>query len=254
MSFDIWTLGFQAVNVLVLIWLLQRFFWTPVAAMIATRKQTAADLLAKAQTALDDANHKKAEITAEENTSHSKAEDILAKARDTAKVTKDDLLKQAQTAADDLATKAQAARAKQAADQKKTDIQNSSDLAVTIATKLMTRLDGALVEQAFFDWLIESISTLTDAQRSALSAVDALELIAAKMPDKTTQLRLLDDLAQALGRKDAQNIQVRDDPSLIAGYELHSAHFSLANSWAADLAQIKVVLTNPDDGAVKDAP
>ena len=36
MTIDWWTLGLQAVNVAVLIWLLGRFFWKPVAAMIET--------------------------------------------------------------------------------------------------------------------------------------------------------------------------------------------------------------------------
>ena len=35
MTIDWWTLGIQAVNVVILVWLLGRFFWRPVAAMIA---------------------------------------------------------------------------------------------------------------------------------------------------------------------------------------------------------------------------
>ena len=49
MSFDLWTLGFQAVNVLVLVWLLHRFFWKPVAGMIVTRQTAAATLLEEAE-------------------------------------------------------------------------------------------------------------------------------------------------------------------------------------------------------------
>ena len=46
MTIDWWTLSFQAVNVLILIWLLGRFFWRPVAAMIAQRRDTAQETLA----------------------------------------------------------------------------------------------------------------------------------------------------------------------------------------------------------------
>ena len=38
MTTDWWTLGFQTVNVAILIWLLGNFFWKPVAAMIVARK------------------------------------------------------------------------------------------------------------------------------------------------------------------------------------------------------------------------
>jgi F-type H+-transporting ATPase subunit b len=37
MTIDWWTLGIQAVNVIILVWLLARFFWRPVAAMIEQR-------------------------------------------------------------------------------------------------------------------------------------------------------------------------------------------------------------------------
>ena len=42
MTIDWWTLGFQTVNVAVLVWLLQRFFWRPVAAMIEQRRSVTA--------------------------------------------------------------------------------------------------------------------------------------------------------------------------------------------------------------------
>ena len=61
MRIDWWTLGFQAVNVVILVWLLQRFFWRPVAGMIAERRTavqkalsgslSAKDALAEAQQA-----------------------------------------------------------------------------------------------------------------------------------------------------------------------------------------------------------
>ena len=57
MTIDWWTLGIQTVNVAILVWLLQRFFWRPVAAMIELRRTTT-------QAALDDAQATKAKATA----------------------------------------------------------------------------------------------------------------------------------------------------------------------------------------------
>ena len=51
MTLDWWTLGIQAVNVTVLIWLLGRFFWRPMAAIIAERRAVAERSLADAQRA-----------------------------------------------------------------------------------------------------------------------------------------------------------------------------------------------------------
>ena len=49
MTFDWWTLGFQTVNVSVLIGMLGYFFWTPMAALIEKRRVTARDMLAAAE-------------------------------------------------------------------------------------------------------------------------------------------------------------------------------------------------------------
>lgn len=45
MDIDVWGLALQAVNVLILIWLLSRVFWRPVAAAIAKRQQAATAII-----------------------------------------------------------------------------------------------------------------------------------------------------------------------------------------------------------------
>src|SRR3984957_4693009 len=49
MTLNWWTLGIQTVNVVILIWLLGRFFWRPVAAMIEQRRATAQRIVAEAE-------------------------------------------------------------------------------------------------------------------------------------------------------------------------------------------------------------
>ena len=68
MQIDWWTLGLQAVNALVLIWLLAHFLFRPVVSAIAARQKAAGQLLADAQAA-------KAEIEAERRTEALAAED-----------------------------------------------------------------------------------------------------------------------------------------------------------------------------------
>ena len=62
MKIDWWTLGIEAVNVAVLVWLLARFFWRPVAAMIAQRRTAAAKELADATAKRAEADKALAEI------------------------------------------------------------------------------------------------------------------------------------------------------------------------------------------------
>jgi len=51
MQIDWWTLGLQTLNVLVLLWILNRFLFRPVAEMIAKRQATVAQSLEEAQAA-----------------------------------------------------------------------------------------------------------------------------------------------------------------------------------------------------------
>src|SRR5450755_3592293 len=62
MTVDWWTLGLQAVNVIILIWLLARFFWRPVAAMIEQRRAMAQQILTDAETKRSQATELLAEI------------------------------------------------------------------------------------------------------------------------------------------------------------------------------------------------
>ncbi|MDR3453737.1 MAG: F0F1 ATP synthase subunit B, partial [Rhodoferax sp.] len=59
MKIDWWTLGLQAINVVVLVWLLSRFLFKPVAAIIAERQAAAARLLSEAQAARDAAQRER---------------------------------------------------------------------------------------------------------------------------------------------------------------------------------------------------
>jgi F0F1-type ATP synthase membrane subunit b/b' len=62
MTIDWWTLGIQTVNVVILIWLLGRFFWRPVAAMIEQRRATAQRIVTEAEAKRSEATAALAEI------------------------------------------------------------------------------------------------------------------------------------------------------------------------------------------------
>ena len=61
MHIDWWTLALQTVNVLVLIWILARFFFRPVVNIVAKRQEEASKLLADAAAARQQAADARAE-------------------------------------------------------------------------------------------------------------------------------------------------------------------------------------------------
>lgn len=243
MSFDLWTLGFQAVNVLVLVWLLHRFFWKPVAGIIAARKAAAATLLAEAEAKCADAETALAEVETTRAALAAEREAHLAAAREEAEAARKATMEAARAKAEALKDEAAAARLRADAAHNDEAQAEAGRLAVVIAGKLMARLDGAAVEAAFLAWLVEGLAALTERDHQALAEAK-LEVVGAAKADSATEARIAAAIEAALGAP--AEIAFRADPALIAGFELHSPHLSLRNSWRADLARIAAALTEED--------
>jgi F-type H+-transporting ATPase subunit b len=251
MSFDPWTLGFQAVNVLVLVWLLQRFFWKPVAATIAARQVAAATLLddakadrSAAKVALDAIADTRAGLSAE-------ADALRSAARQDADTARDAVLSTAQAEADSLHDIAKAARVRAAETLKASAMTDAQGLALIIAGRLLARLPPAATDAAFLGWLVDGIAALSDAEREALAGAP-LDVISATPQDSAAQDHIEQAITTALGQ--LSTLTFLTDPDLIAGHELHSPHFILRNSWAADLVRIRAALDpSAPDRALSDA-
>jgi F-type H+-transporting ATPase subunit b len=238
MRIDWWTLGIQTANVAILVWLLQRFFWRPVAAVIEARRTTVRAAMTDAQSIRSQAA---AAMTAIEKTRAGFAaerETILAAARSAAEQTRAGLLADATRAAAELEAAARAAieRERQAAEA--AWAQRSTRLAVEIASRLATRLDGAAVRACFLDWLVEAINALPEAQRQA----SGVEVVSATPLNPVEQQHASAMIDAALGSGPV--LTFRTDPALIAGLELHAPHLVISNSWRADLAKILEDLTD----------
>jgi len=244
MTFDLWTLGFQAVNVLVLIWLLHRFFWKPVAGMIADRQASAATLLDEAKAKHAEAEAAQAEVAETRAGLAAERDAMLATARKDAQAARETLLAEARAEAEALHATAKAARVRAAETLKANAIDEAQGLALTIAGQLVARLDGPATDAAFLGWLVEGLAALPESQRAALAGVE-LEVVSATDQDSTVQDRIAAAITSALGTP--ARLTFRTDPALIAGHELHSPHFSLRNSWREDLDRIAAALGEKGD-------
>lgn len=237
MTIDWWTLGLEAINVAVLVWLLGRFFWTPVVGIIEKRQAAVATIFAKA-----DARGKELDRAAEGIASSragfaAERAAILADARKQAEAEHAAIIEQARSFAAGLEATAQAAIKTARAAERKAWTERSARLAVSIASKLAARLDGPAVDAAFLDWLIQSIKGSSASRGASPAHADAaFDAISARCLDEAGQRRVSEAIADALGSNPLITFKV--DPSLIAGIELHGSHFILRNSWRADLDHI----------------
>jgi F-type H+-transporting ATPase subunit b len=239
MTIDWWTLGFQTANVVILVWLLQRFFWRPVAAMIEQRRSTTEKAIADTKVAGDKAAAALADVAATRAGFAKEHDAVLANAHAEAetarKATLDAAAKEA--AAHTAAAEAAMSTQHDAAEAVWSD--RASQLAVQIAGRLAGRLQGAAVDTAFLDWLLGSIRAMPASARQAVSV--GVEAVSAGPLDPAEQDRYRSLIAEAFGT--TLQLTFKADPALIAGIELHGPHFALNNSWRADLADIRKDIT-----------
>jgi F-type H+-transporting ATPase subunit b len=237
MTIDWWTLGFQTVNVIILVWLLKRFFWRPVAAMIEQRRTAAQKDLAEAEALRRKADDALAEIERTRAGFANEREAILAMAHEDAERAHTERLSQAAKEAAALEATAKAAIGKEEQAAEKAWTERSSRLALDIAERLAARLDGPAVRAAFLEWLLKAIQALPDPARQTVAANGvALEAISATPIDPADQERYRKLIGEAFGAH--PQITFETDPTLIAGLELHAPNLVVSNSWRADLAQI----------------
>lgn len=236
-TIDWWTLGFQAVNVLILIWLLGHFFWRPIAAIIAQRRDAAQKTLMEAEAKRAEAAAALADIAHTRTGFAQERDAILKAAHETAEQAHAARLHDAamETAALEAAAKAAIARDRDAAE--KAWSERASHLAVDIARRLAARLDSPVVASTFLDWLLKEIRNLPDAARQAVAVSGAtLEASTASMLVPADQQHYGKLIGEAFGA--GLRVAFKVDPDLIAGLELRGPHLVIANSWRADLTRI----------------
>ena len=244
MRIDWWTLGLQTVNVLVLVWILSKFLFRPVVAIIDERRAAAAKILTDAEAAKEQATA--ARDVAE---AHSAA---IAAGRDAA-------LRQAaaeaerERAAALAAARVEAAQLRAAAEAeirgaRLAEASAASDraarLAVDIADKLLKRLPDAARVDGFIAGLAQALASLPAASRDGFGVGDTARLIAARPLDEKEMKSCREAFAKALGRP--VNFSLSVDPHLVAGLELETPHAVVRNSFRSDLSRIVEELTRHD--------
>lgn len=244
MHFDWATLALQTINILVLVWLLRRFLFRPVAAIVAARKEAAEKLLADAATARDAARAEAEQAAAQRKALADEAEAMRATARKAADAEHAQLLQQARAEADRLT----AAETRRLAEER-TRMQSALEadagrLAVRIAAQVLTRIPPHAPTRALIQALDAWLDTLPADQRTGLAgAGDTLEVVTAVPLSADEQT----DCAAMLTRHLGAGIDYRfaADPTLIAGVDLRGPHARVANDLRADLDRIGAVLATP---------
>lgn len=245
MRIDWWTLGLQTINLLVLVWILGRFLFRPVADIIARRQAEAAQLLEDAQKAK--AKAQEAEQAADKAAADAAASRhaLLEAATGEAAKEKEKLVAAARGEADRVRTEAEAEIARLRDQEIARCGARASRLAVDIARRMFERLPDAARISGFVDGLAQGLGALPPAAREELGAHgQAVPILAARALDAEEEQALRRAIGTALGRD--VTLAVTAAPALIAGLEIETAHAAVRNSFRDDLNRISAELTRDE--------
>ena len=246
MRFDWSTLALQTVNVLVLLWLLRKFLFRPVMAIIATRKAAADKLLADAAAVREQAHAEVDEIRRRKDALAKEGARILVDARVTAESERTGILVQANSDAAQARNAALASIARERSEMQRMLQAEARRLAVTIASRLLGRVSTEVVDAALLQSLVARLAALTpDERRALMDPASDLEVVTAAPLDESSRATWSEMLTRGL--RASPILRFATDPSLIAGVELRGPHAQLRNSWQADLDRIAQELGRDDE-------
>ncbi|HTA65428.1 MAG TPA: F0F1 ATP synthase subunit delta [Xanthomonadaceae bacterium] len=242
MLIDWFTVSAQALNFLVLVWLMKRFLYQPILDAIDAREKRIAAELA-------DADAKKVEALTERETFKQKNEafdqqraDLLARATDEAKAERQRLLDEARTAADALTARRRESLDNDARNLNQAIAQRAGQEVYAIARKALADLATTSLDERMGEVLIRRLHDMQDPAKAGLAA-------ALKTTTEPATVRSAFDLADeqraaiqaALDELCASDVRVRFEtaPELIGGIELSSNGQKVAWSIADYLASLE---------------
>ena len=249
MHVSAWNVALQSINFLVLAWLLQRFLFKPVRAVLAKREETIA-------TSLRDGDAKRIEAEQALAEYRAKSEGLAREALQARELALAEAEKDARRLREEAArvARVESERAKAEVERERGLVLNAlesqaADLAIKIANRLLH--DVAPETDALFLWrATESVDAL-DAVRKAAFARQVtergIEVVSAHALDAATRERFERWLSSIAMPHAGASYAV--DPSLIAGVELRLPYAVWRSHWRASLEQIRAELVSHDAAA-----
>ncbi|CAO3454837.1 F0F1 ATP synthase subunit delta [Azospirillum largimobile] len=247
MHIDGWTILLQAVNFLILVWLLRRFLYRPVLAVIAERQAATERVRSDAEAARQAAEAARRALEDQRATLPAERDRLIAAARAEAEAERAALLDRARGEADHALEEARARLAEERAQALGALQRHAADLGTQLATRLLRDAPARALTRPLLEEACAAVEALPAARRQALAdgtdPVPVRLTAAGPLPDEDAA-HARGRLAAALGRPVA--LELTEDPSLIAGVELHFAHSVVRRSWKQTLAEAKEEMTRHD--------
>ena len=245
MLIDWFTVGAQALNFIILVWLLRRFLYKPILNAVDAREQLIARELA-------DAEGKKAEAQKERDAFERKNEefdrqrtDLVSKATDEAKAERQRLLDAARKAADEVSAKRQQALRVDAGNLNRALRLRTEQEVFAIARKALSDLANTSLEERMIAIFVDRLHALDATARAGLAAplkAGSQPAVVRSAFDLPAPQRAV--LQKALNETFSTDIQLRFEtaPNLVSGIEFTINGQKLAWSIADYLSSLEMAV------------
>jgi F-type H+-transporting ATPase subunit b len=223
MLIDWFTVGAQALNFLILVWLMKRFLYKPILHAIDAREPRIAKELADADAKQADAQNERDEFQHKNQKFDEQRTALLSKATDEAKAERQRLLDEARKAAEELASKRHDTLRNEEENLHQAIRRRTQQEVFAIARKVLTELAGASLEERMGGIFIHRLREMNDEAKEglakALKTASDPALVKSAFDLPAEQRAAIQD---ALNETFSGKIHVRFEtaPNLVGGIEL----------------------------------
>ncbi|OYW77488.1 MAG: F0F1 ATP synthase subunit B [Verrucomicrobia bacterium 12-59-8] len=242
MLIDWFTVGAQALNFLILVWLMKRYLYHPVLKAIDAREKRIAAQIADATDREATATKEKAEFQNKNTEFDKQRAEMLSKAAEEAKAERQRLIEEARKAADALSAKRDELLRSDAKKLQESIVSRAQEEVFAIARKTLTDLAGVSLEEKMATVFASRLQAMDDADRSKLaevlknSAEPALIRSAFELPPEQRAV-----LQQAINVTFSADVHLRfkTAPEIVSGIELSAGGQKVAWSIADYLTSLQ---------------
>jgi F0F1-type ATP synthase membrane subunit b/b' len=237
MKFSWWTFALQAANFLILVWLLRRFLFKPVSAIVARRKEEIARGLSEAAAEKQSALDLKQELASQRAAIEIERQQTIDEQRAQLAIEHKKMLEEAHSEANEIRVQAQKKIAEERVAAAEELFSSTIEMAAGLAERLLRELALPSIERPFLGRVIDYLDRLSAQERASLVShlgANTLTVTTAHQLDVKEEAKWQEQLQKRIG--DSATLEFRTDPALIAGAEITFPHAILRFSWRESLA------------------
>ena len=254
MQIDWWTLALQAINFIILVWLLRQFLYGPIRDVIARRRALSDEVLVKAAEKEAEAEALKQSLGEERAALAQERRRMLKEVQDQTAEARDKAMAKAQGDAKNMIDEAREAIAREREETLRGMKHEIGALAASMAAEILTKTDTGALANACLEQLDGKMAALGETDRAQMredaagaNSGEGLRVATADPVPPADQDRWRRMLSRHLGDLDALGgVVFETDPDLIGGAELRFPHTVLKFSWADRLDRARRMLQRDD--------